>query len=265
MGMFDGLFGGGSDVDVPDPNDLMRQMEEYNRVNTTTPFGSIKYTKDGPQPMSFGDWQTQNPSPATSSFNNQFTQNSAGVSPNNYNARDEYDSYVSGLGQGRTTAGFEFSPELQSMFDKQFDPNAYDIYKNDYMGNYTDLMAPLRDDQLDRFQQGMFNRGQPEGGELYGDVYRDTIGDPNARQDLMAATQAQQASDVARLQDYNRLMAAMGGSQLPIPNIDVMGAQNLSMNADFQNQANESSIWDTMPTLASAYMIGAPSDSWLWG
>jgi len=243
----------------------MRLQEEYNRVNTITPYGGITYTKDGPQPMSFDDWQAQNPSSGTqpSGYSRQGWVNNGGSSKN-ANPRAGYDKYAAGFGGGKTTANFNYSPELQSLFDRQFDPNAYDQYKTDYMGDYNELLQPGRDRQMDRFEQRAFDRGMPEGGDIYGDLYRTTLGDPWARQDTMAAQNAQQMADQARLQDYNRLMSAMGGSQINAPNIDVMGAQNMALNADFANQANQSSIWDTLPTLAGAYMVGAPDSSWLW-
>ena len=271
MGMFDSFFGGGSNVSSPDPRELIRLQEEYNQVNTSTPYGGITYTKDGPKPMGYDEWFAQNPGPrggGGNSFQNSFLSPQAQQSHNNYDPGKAYGNYVSDFEANSpqtTTANFNYSPELQGIFDKQFDPNAYDNYKDDYMGNYYDLMEPGRTRQMDQFQQSMFDRGAPEGGDIYGDIYRTTVGDPNSRQDVMAAGQAQQMSDVARLQDYNRLMAAMGGSQLPIPGIDIMAPYNMQLNADMGNasndQAQESSMWNTGALLgAAAIMAPAASD-----
>lgn len=206
-----GLFGGPGDVGMPDPSSympLVNQQARLNRVNQSTPFGSLKFEKGR---------------------------------------------------NGRWKANQEFGPEINSLFKKQFKPGAYDEYSTDYMDQYNELLAPGREKQMDQFQQSMFNRGMPEGGDLYGDLYRTTVGDPNARQDLMAAQSAAQFGDQAKMNDFNRLMAAMGGSAVPVPNVDANQAANLSMNANIanqnsQNQAN-SSIWNTAGMLgAGAFM-----------
>jgi hypothetical protein len=287
MGLFDNVFGGGDDIKMPSIEDLtplLQASADFNRINTSSPFGQIKYTKEGPTPMTYDDWLAENPGPFhpgqgqyyggpakgggifDSSSNPGNTMSDPNWQPgsSNYDPRAEYDKYASGF-TSKDRADFSYSPELQGIFDKQFDPNAYDKYKDDYMQNYNALLEPGRDNQMDRFQQSMIDRGTPEGGPIYGDIYRETIGDPWARQDLMAATNAQQMSDKARLDDFNRLMAAMSGSQINVPPVDVMSAANLAGNINMQNAANQSSIWDTLPTLAGAYMLGAPDNSWFWG
>jgi len=210
MGLFDSVFGGGSDVSTPKPEDympLVEQQAQLNRVNQTTPFGKLRFTNKN------GKWKAKQ----------------------------------------------KFTPELQSLFTRQFDPNAYDNYSTDYMDRYGELLAPIREQQMDQFQQGMFNRGMPEGGDIYGDIYRTTVGDPNSRQDLMAAQSAQQMADQARMNDFNRLMAAMGGSSVPVPNVDVNQSANLAMNADITNannsQAANSSLWNTAGMLGAGYFM----------
>ena len=151
---------------------------------------------------------------------------------------------------------------MQSIFSKQFDPNAYDNYQSDYMGSYNELIQPGRDRQFDQFQQSMFNRGMPEGGEIYGDMYRTTVGDPNARQDLMAQGQAQQAGESARNNDYQRLMQAMGLGTKQSP-FDPLGNRQMDnimqMNQDNLDQQDSDNLWNMGVDLFSGY---AESQDW---
>jgi hypothetical protein len=167
---------------------------------------------------------------------------------------------------GETTATHTFKPEIQGLFDKQFEPNAYQNYSDDYMDRYSTLMQPDRDYRTERFGQNMFDRGLPIGSKEYGDKYRQTIGDPNARQDVMAAGQAANAADAARLQDYNRMASAFGMAQLPVPGVDVMGPANMFMNANQINSANEnqssSDFWNAAGMLGGGYLMGPSKKFW---
>jgi hypothetical protein len=276
---------GSGDVEVPKLEDLLPLMQaniDANRLDQVTPFGSITYNDVGPQPLSYEDWLKENPAKTVTTgyqYGDQTDGRGSGNSRNllsqnqGYGAqpitttvggtRADYDKYASGFNNLEQEAVFEFSPEMQTLFDKQFTPDAYSSYADEYMSNYNDLLAPGREDQADRFQQSMFNRGLPEGSEVYGDVYRTTVGDPNSRQDLMAAQTAQAVADQRLMQDYNRLMAAMGGTALPIPNIDVMGPANMAMNANMTNANNaaqaNSNIWNTAGTLSAAYLMSPMS------
>ena len=198
MGMFDSIFGGGSNVKAP----------EVNPVNTYNPFGSTVWS-------------------------------------------------------GKNTQTTSLSPELQSLFDKQFSPGSYDQYGDQYMGRYNELIEPYRENETDQFQQGMFNRGLPEGSEGYKDAYL-PIGDARSRQDLMAAQQAMGYGDSRRDADYRRLMGAMGTQQPVARPYDPMGEANLQMNANMYNAQGQSDIWNTAAMLGGAYVMGAPDDSWLW-
>lgn len=272
MGLFDGLFGGGSDVQMPTPDQYLPLVEaqaNVNRLNTYTPFGQTVYTKDGPKPMGYDDWLANNPAPAPTSPSSRYEE-LTGRAMGTMSNRDPaalYEKYVSDFNKSnpqQTSVTQSFTPEIQGLFDKQFNPGAYDDYSGDYMDRYYQLVGPDRDYAMDRFEQNMFNRGQPVGGEEYGAKYRQTIGDPQSRQDIMAADAAAKFAEQAKLSDFNRLMAAMGGSSVPVPQVDVSGPANMALNANISNAQNQSSIWDTLPQLASAYMIGAPADSWLW-
>ena len=265
---------GGGNVSTPQPEDympLVQQSADINRVNQVTPFGSTTWGTSGESPLGFDEWSAQNsslfaPSSPQSSgpwtgFSNRGERGNdySLTSRNTPDPRDLYNEYTAGF-EGKPEVTQQFSPEIQGIFDKQFDPNAYDQYSDDFMSRYSELAQPDRDYAQNRFEQNMFDRGQPVGGAEYGDKYRQTIGDPQARQDIMAQGQAVQAGEQARLQDFNRLMAAMGGSQVQFPQIDTMGAANMAMNANVQNAqlANQqsSNIWNTGAQLGSAYLFG---------
>ncbi len=158
------------------------------------------------------------------------------------------------------------SPELQSLFTKQFTPGAYDQYGDDYMANARRLLEPVYDRQTENFQQTMANRGQPVGGELYDDTYGNLM-DAQNRGWESAAFGATQAGETARNTDFNRLMSAMGHSNMPVPQTDVLGAANLGLNAqNMENQRDQQksdNMWNTLASLGSAY-IGSKPD-WLFG
>lgn len=164
-----------------------------------------------------------------------------------------------GITWGDDGVSMGFSPELQGLFDKQFDPNAYNQYGADYMARAKRHLDPIYAQQSERFGQTMANRGQPVGGELYDDTYANLM-DAQNRGWQEAAFGATQAGDRARMQDYNRLMGAMGASQVNVPQGDVMGAANMAMNVDMANlQASgqeSSNIWNTAAQLGGSYLMG---------
>ena len=255
---------------MPDPSEYMSLIDaqaQANRINTNTPFGSISYNTVYDTPLGFDDWMATNPDIPTKP-GGRWIGGSRGPNSSGYwsdpipQPQDAYQNYVDNFdrGVGTTTASFEFSPEGQSLFDKQFDPNAYDNYSQDYMDRYSQLIEPDRKYLMDRFEQNMFDRGQPVGGEEYGDKYRQTIGDPFARQDVMAAQQAAATADMARLQDYNRLASALGLSTINAPHVDVMGPANMALNANMQNAqlANQqsSNIWNALAALGGGMAMG---------
>jgi len=286
---------GSSDVEMPKPEDylpLIEQSAAINRVDQNTPYGSVKYNTTYNEPLGYDDWyagQDQSifttpqstsggydPNHPSGIGKAQWMQNGYGATRyggNQGQAADPqsmYNDYVSNFdrGVGHTTAEHTFSPEVQSLWDKQWTPDSYQNYSDDYMDRYSELMQPDRDYAYDRFEQNMFDRGQPVGGEEYGAKYRQTIGDPNARADTMAAGQAANAADMARLQDYNRLATAMGLSTLPVPQIDTMGAANMAMNADITNAQNaqqgNSSLWNALGMMGGGYLMG-PGGASLFG
>lgn len=277
MGVFD-MFGGGSEVEMPSLDDYMPLIQaqiDANRIDKVTPFGSLTYKTVGAQdPLSFDQWQTQNPTappPDIPSWIKGTPKEQEWLNNNQtrlqYNPQNAYQDYLNAFDPGgEQVAEFNFSPELRTLFDQQFNPDAYNQYEQDYMDRYYDLTNPYRQDQIDQFQQSMFDRGIPQGSEVYDDYYR-PIGDQFSRADLMAAQAATGVADQRLMQDYNRLMTAMGGSALPVPNVDVMGPANMALNTNIaQAQADAAgSIWNTLPGLAGAYMMGAPDSSWIWG
>jgi len=270
MGIFDSIFGGGggsaSLPDIEDLRPLMQAQADINRLDQHTPFGSYTFNKVGPQPMGYNEWLKQNPSPEPARQTRrpmlgkayeEYTEPFKPVS--NYDPRKAYESYKSGFAPQKTEAQFNFSPELQSLFDTQFSEDAYQGYADDYMDRYTQLLDPYRQQETDRFQQSMVNRGIPEGSDVYGDYYR-PIGDQRSRADLMAAQAAQGTADNRLMQDYNRLITAMGGSAIPYQPVDVMGPANMSLNAQMsnigsQNQAS-SNLWNSLTGLGGAYLMG---------
>ena len=128
------------------------------------------------------------------------------------------------------------------------------------MDRYNELLQPDRDYSLDRFQQGMSDRGLPEGSDVYGDLYRQTVTDPNSRQDTMAAGYAADTAEAARLQDYNRLATAMGLSTVNVPQIDTMSAANMALNTNVANAQNSqqggSDLWNALGMMGGGYLQG---------
>lgn len=168
---------------------------------------------------------------------------------------------------GVTTGNQTLSPELQNLFNMQFDPNAYQQYGDDYMDNARRYLDPVYAKQDDRFQQRMANRGQPEGGELYNDIYQQKQLSQNTGWQN-AAFGATQASQTARDNDFNRLMAAMGMSDVPTQNSDMLGIEQLQQMLNMNNaniKSNESSdIWNTLSNLGSSWLRSRNSDDDKW-
>ena len=274
MGMFDNILGGGSSVDMPklsDYKELIDAQIKANRIDQVTPFGSITYkTKGAKDPLSFNKWRKKNPAAMVSNPTPTTSGSDKGLfgtpAPN-MDSRAAYDDYLANFDSGgKQVAKFKFSPEIKGLFKKQFQEDAYADYEQDFMDRYAALNDPYREQQQERFAQSMFTRGIPEGSDVYGDYYR-PLGDEFSRADLMAAQQAMGYADQRLLNDYNRLMMAMGGSAIPVPNVDTMGPANMALNTNIANaQADAAgSLWNVLPSLAGAYMVGAPDDSWLWG
>ncbi len=222
-------FHGSDEIDSPGygNNPLIDQQLAINRPDQSSPFGGTRWVQN--EPMSQLDW--------IDSLGYDRTKKGW--------ARGEHldDRYQQYLKHNKSQETY-YSPELQSVFDKVFTPDAYDNYATEYMGNYNELIDPYRQRETDRFQQSMFDRGLPEGSEVYGDAWR-PIGDQRSRSDLMAGQTAMGIADNRRTTDFNQLMAAMGQNTLPIPQIDVMGPANLEMNRnmfnsnlDMQSKAN---------------------------
>jgi len=266
MGLFDSIFGGGGNVSLPNIEDLrplMQAQADINRPNQVTPFGSYSWNKvGGKSPLSESEWNAQNPAvqQGQSTLNSIFGNNSRRETPQVAPSRGSYQDYLSSFDPGgKNEVRFDFSPEMQSLFDKQFSPDAYQGYADDYMSRYNQLLDPYRQQETDRFQQSMVNRGIPEGSDVYGDYYR-PIGDQRSRADLMAAQAAQGTADNRVMQDYNRLITAMGGSAIPFQPVDVMGPANMSLNAQMSNVAGQnqasSNLWNSVAGLGGAMALG---------
>lgn len=252
---------GAGSVKAPQPEEyigLVNAQADANRVNTSTPFGKVVYRNAGAKPLSFKKWSKQNPQNDEPVMNQRGEYNYA---PQR-DLKKEYSTYLKRHPQEKT-AQFKYSPELRSMFNEQFDGDSYDNYANEYMDRFTELQQPQRDYNLDQFQQSMVNRGLPEGSDVYGDLYRTTIADPVARENLMGTQMAQSMGDNRRNQDWQRLSQAMGLSQLNVPGLDVMGAGNMAANANMNNAMidaeQNSNMWNTMAALGSAYLMAGCS------
>lgn len=274
---------GGGSVQMPSPEEympLIRQSTELNRLNQSTPFGQTQYVKGGDDPLSFEDWSAQTP---TRPDYDQWVNDTYGPDGNQFApaaydnmfkhvpapSQEDYNKYVQEFNATRpVTVEQSFSPEIQGLFSQQFDENAYQQYADDYMSEARRLLDPVWDRNQERFQQTMANRGQPVGGELYDDEYKNLMEAMDSSY-KGAAFQGTQLSDQKRLQDFNRLMAAFGGSQVAYPQVDSMGAANMAMNANVanaQNQANQSSsIWNAIPGLAAAYFTAGSGTPGVWG
>lgn len=268
-------------ADMPAPSEympLVQQQADVNRLNQSTPFGGTQYVYPTAQdsqggtipatgdavystPQAQGDWLfsqgidysgqeggAQMESDAYNDYLSGFTpellSGTAGVDPYSQSAQPTVQQYL--------------SPEMQTIWDKQFQPDAYQSYADEYMAESQRLLDPIYSQQTERMQQEMANRGQPVGGELYTDTYADLMDAQNRGWD-QAAFGAQQASTQAQQADWNRLMSAMGGTQVQFPGTDVMSPANMAMNtnmADAQAQQQQSSnMWNTAAALGSAWLM----------
>jgi len=257
---------GGKEVEMPKPEDyfpLIQKQMDTNRIDQITPWGGINYSYEN-TPQTWGQWSAANPASQSEGYwqNDNIGRDTGPmwVPGTNTGGQAGYDDYLANFDKGQQSVESFLSPELQSMFDKQFQPDAYNQYSDDYMSRYNELLQPGRDRQLDRFQQSQKDRGLPEGGEVYGDNYRTTVGDPNSRQDTMAAAMAAKSAENARLQDFNRLMFATGSTGVQHPMVDVMGPANMAMNANITNEQIDAqgsgNLWNTVAGLGSAYVTG---------
>ena len=263
---------GGGSVKTPSPEDympLIQQQADINRIDQVTPFGGIRYVQpEGPKALGFDDWMATDPNVPTTGGYSTWEGGKGGdnvwVPGGEQDFQGAYDNYVTDFTKsnpiGQPTAEAYFSPEIESLFNQQFDPDAYNQYGDDYFANAKRYLDPVYENQTERFQQTMANRGQPVGGELYDDSYGNLMDAQNKGWEN-AAFGAQQASDRARLEDYNRLMTAMGMNTIASPNIDVMGPANMAFNANATNAANDSQsnsdMWNTAATVAAAYFMSS--------
>lgn len=262
---------GGGSAEMPDPSQympLVQQQADINRLNQVTPFGGTRYnqpeqpapgTPTYTKPLDMYAWgegqgiQSDEMSKmgTRSDYNDykdNFTPemiNATGGPPDPYGAQPEVEQYL--------------SPEIQTIWDKQFSPDAYQSYSDDYMSESKRLLDPVYEQQGDDFRQRMANRGQPVGGEGYNDEYTAMM-DAQNRGWESAAFGAKNAGEKAMNTDFNKLMAAMGGSQVSFPQADVMGPANMALNANMANTAANnnasSNMWNTAAGLGSAYLMG---------
>ena len=151
------------------------------------------------------------------------------------------------------------SPALQNLFSQQFDPSAYQGYAQNYYDNQSGIMADSFANQEERLRSRMANRGLPVGGEAFDDEMGNFMtGERNAYANL--ASQADQMANQRMMQDYQRLMGAMG--QIPVSGsqIDVMGPQQLQHQSQVaQVQADNQAIgnlWNLAGTVGAGYMMG---------
>lgn len=174
-----------------------------------------------------------------------------------------YDSYVANFdpGLGTTTQNITFDDEIQSLWDKVWVEDSYDSYTDDYMDTYTELLNPYRDMELEAFEQSMFDRGLPEGGDIYSDLYTTQVSDPQIRQDLMASDYAIDSAENARLNDINTLAMAFGlTTGTDVPYLDISEPLDLISGYDYYNAESDaqsdSDWWNSLGTLGSGYLQG---------
>lgn len=252
---------GGGSVKAPKPEEyigLVNAQAKANRLNKSTPFGKLVYKNAGEKPMTFKQWSKRNPQTEDQVMN----QRGEYTTSIKRDMRGEYDKYLKNNPREKT-AKFKFSPEVKGLFERQFEGDSYDNYADEYVNRFNELQQPQRDYNQDRFEQSMANRGIPEGSDVYGDVFRTTIGDPVAREDLMATQMAQGIGDNRKMQDWQRLMQAMGSTGFGVPGVDVMGAGNMAANANFHNAnlsaQRQSDMFNTMAQMGAAAMMSGCS------
>jgi len=110
-----------------------------------------------------------------------------------------------------------------------------------------------------------FDLAQALSGADY-DLRRAAFGNQQVNEGFGRAITSMDLADRRKAMDFNSLMAALGGSQIAVPQVGVAPYANMNMNAQIANAQNQSSsIFDVLPGIAGAYMMGAPDNSWLWG
>jgi len=272
MSIFDSLFGGGGGPDPMSPEqikELLAYGADQNRVDQVTPFGSMTWSNNADPVQSWDDWSAANPLTRGPSITraigdgNERTQRGRITG----GTRADYDKYASNYNTNNSDwqANINLSDDMQGIWDRVFSEGSYDNYADDYMGEYNRLTEGVYDRQDDRFQQSMFDRGLPEGGDLYGDLFsQHTKRQDDATQG--AAFGARQAGDAAQARDYNRLASAMGLSQINVPQSDPNAAANMAMNANTQamqqHQNSQNGIWNTVAGLGGAYMMSGMPMPW---
>lgn len=285
MSILDTILGSPDKVEPPKLEDYLAMIyanADINRPDQVTPFGGTSTTWEN-TPLDFDVWSNQNTTTTKGPpIRPYLGPDDAGMSRGEWDAlyntgggetipgtQAGYDDYLSNFDRGKATVETGFSPELQGLFSQQFDPDNYQKYSDDYMSNARRQLEPVFDRQLETFQQTMANRGQPVGGELYDDTYSNLMDSQNKGWENAAFT-ATQAGENARMQDFNRLMVAMGQNTIPVPQIDTMGPANMALNTSMLNTQNQnqntSNLWNAATGLGSAYLMAKPQksiwDSW---
>ena len=227
--------------------------------------------------MTTEDWNMVNPSPdnvnnfggdnGSSIFNTPATSGGGMAQGNIFSQTTPFGGInYSTDAEGNRLAEKYLSPELQSLFTKQFEPGGYDSYGDDYMADARRRLDPIYERQGESFRQRMANRGQPVGGELYDDTYGNLMEAQNRGWES-AAFGAKGASERARLQDWNRLASAMGLSTVQAPQ-DALNTEQFKnmMNINKQNISaqEDSDMWNTITGLGSAWITGHDSEDDEW-
>lgn len=272
---------GSDDVEMPSAEELRQyiyQQADVNRPDSKSPFGGTTTTWENTAD-DFDTWSAANPTETKTRAG--YYKNEGGVTGEQVwvppettggpGTEEGYQTYLDNFDRGQATTTTNYSPELENLFNKQFEEGAYEHYGDSYMENITGRLNPIYDRQNERMQQEMANRGQPVGGEEYDDQFGNLM---QAQNDgwANAAYTAGQLGDQARLQDFNRLMSAMGQNTINVNPVDTMGPLNMAMNTSAMNQQrrnqNSSNVTNALTGLGTSYVTGGmmgDSPFWLKG
>lgn len=189
-----------------------------------------------------------------------------------FNRPDTYTPYGNTKYVDNSTGGVdyisEFSPELKSLFSQTVDLSNPELSDTKYSDAYYDNARRLLDRTYNvrerDVKQSLFNRGVPEGSELYRDVYRDEIQDPRDRQYQNAAFESINASDQRRVLNYGLASNTLNMFQpAPVAPLNIEGGYGLQAQVQQQNAqaaaAARNSIYSAIAQAALAWATGGAS------
>jgi len=226
----------------PDPSIAIAANAKANRITTTTPFGTTKFTTTGGVPVS-DVTRTDTLAP---SQQRQFDQ------------RNSLGEALLGIGQ-QQIGQFDTSPLRFKTADSG---------QNQAFNRQIGLLQPDFTRQEDALRQRLSNQGIPEGSVLFDNELRklrETQGRVKAGLANRADVTGQNQAIAQRTQNFNELAALLGGQQLntnqvATPQIDTQAAfnaQQSQQNSNFQAQnASANNFNAGLFSLGSAGIIG---------